>query len=538
MHRQWPPIVMAVFLFGVSGCAHTSRRPESIWVDDHIRTAAYDPQSMTLPAQPTAGTVDPVPITQELTGSQPVDVFIRRALAENRTVQAAYHNVQSLRHRVPQVTTLDDPFVSNTIFPIPSVAPQYSLMGYNPYSMTLAQQFPWFGTLRLRGEVAERDVQVALAELAAAQLDTVAAVKRAYYSLYASQRTEEIVNENRKILEDFRTIALERLKGGGTEQDVLRSGVLISELDLELANNQQAAATARAGLARQLHIRPEADFRTIPELSPVAVPAEIERLYQLAIAARPELQGRLAAIARDEKAVELARKRYYPNVTLGLTYMDMEKTNATTPLTASGSPNVGLFVGFNLPVHQKKYAAGVCEAQERAFADAKLYEAQRDETYSEIQDLMTQAKVQQNVLTLLRDGILPRTKQALDSARSDYAKGIVDYATGQSALREVLQVQLRIAQIEAELAKALAALERAVGSQINENPPASTTESDATSMPSPPPPPPATSTPFRPTAARPDPDATGEPRRDAVPQGAAHMDIPVPALAGVRRLGG
>src|SRR5258708_22514315 len=124
--------------------------------------------------------------------------------------------------------------------------------------------------------------------------------------------------------------------------------------------------------------------------------------------------------------------------------MDMEKTNATTPMTASGFPNVGLFVGFNLPVYRAKYQAGVCEAQERAIADAKLYEAQRDETYSEIQDLMTQAKVQQNVLTLLRDSILPRTKKSFDLARSDFAQSNVDYPTMLSALREVLQVQLQI----------------------------------------------------------------------------------------------
>ncbi len=150
----------------------------------------------------------------------------------------------------------------------------------------------------------------------------------------------------------------------------------------------------------------------------------------------------------------------------------LDKTDAESPKTASGSPNVGLFVGFNLPVYRNKYRAGVCEALERAMADAKLYEAQRDETASEIQDLMVQARAQQNVLALLRDSILPRTKDSLDLARSDYAKSNVDYATVLSTLREVLQVQLQIAQVEAELAKALAALERAVGCQLNEHPPA------------------------------------------------------------------
>ena len=453
------------------GCAQLPRISESPSVDKlGVPTGDHPPGATDAPG-PMAVLLDPIPLPPDISDAQPVDVFIRRALAENRTVQAAYHNVQSLKERIPQVTALDDPVASNAVFPIPSVAPQYFLMGYNPYNLTLAQQFPWFGTLRLRGEAAERDVQVALAELAAAQLDTVAAVKRAYYNLYASLKTEEILTENRKILEDFRAIARERLKTGGTQQDVIKAEVLISELDRELANNQQGIAMARSALGRQLHIRPDAELKTLPTLSLASVPAEIERLNQLAVAARPELQGRLAAIARDEKAIELARKRFYPNVTLGLTYMDMDKTNAVAPKTASGSPNVGLFVGFNLPVYRNKYRAGVCEAQERALADAKLYEAQRDETYSEIQDLMVQARVQQNVLALLRDSILPRTKESLELARSDYAKSNVDYATVLSTLREVLQVQLQIAQVEAELAKALAALERAVGCQINEHPP-------------------------------------------------------------------
>jgi len=379
--------------------------------------------------------------------------------------------------------------------------------------MTLAQQFPWFGTLQLRGETAARDVQVALAELAAAQLDTVAAVKRAYCNLYASLRTEEILTENRKILEDFRGIARERLKTGGTQQDVIRAEVLMSELDREFANNKQGVTAARSSLARQLHVSPETEFRTLPELSLAGVPTQFERLYQLAIAARPELQGRLAAIARDEKAVELARKRFYPNITLGLSYMDMEKTNATTPKTASGFPNVGLFVAFNLPVYRDKYRAGVCEALERTRADAKLYEAQRDETSSEIQELMLQARTQQNVLSLLHDSILPRTKASFDLAKSDYAKSNVDYATVQSALREVLQVHLQIIQVEAELGKAIASLERAVGSEINEHPPAPASTSNPVPSFTPPPSPAAGPFQAAPDAVGPPPVAPGSPVR-------------------------
>jgi cobalt-zinc-cadmium efflux system outer membrane protein len=212
-------------------------------------------------------------------------------------------------------------------------------------------------------------------------------------------------------------------------------------------------------------------LQTLPEIPIEGVPDELDRLSRLAATSRPELRGRLAAIARDEKAVELARKRYYPNVTTGLVYQDMQKTNAVTPKTASGVPNVGLFVGFNLPIYRKRLDAAVCEAQARVSADAQLYEAERDQTSRDVKNLLTQAKVQQNVLGLLRRTNLPNSKQVLKSTASDYRAGNLDYLSLITAWREVLQVELQIAQVETELGKALASLERAVGVDLNQNPP-------------------------------------------------------------------
>ncbi|MDE2505789.1 MAG: TolC family protein [Planctomycetota bacterium] len=498
-HRKLRGLV-AVRILGVcvaTGCVHAEKRtspPDASQKDLALAPTSYEvPAATKLAARP-APTSEKTPYDDEFAQPLPVEAFVERALRENRTVQAAWHNVESLRYRIPQATTLDDPVASNSVFPIPSVAPQYSLMGYNPYNLTLAQQFPWFGTLKLRGEVAERDVQVALAELAAAQLDAVAAVKNAYYTVYAGLKTEELLLENRKVVEYFRTLALKRVESGGSRQDVLRAEVQLSELDRELATTRANLASARAALARQIHARPDAGFRTLAALPKADAPHAIERLFEVAGAARPELRGRLAAVARDEKAIELARKRFYPNITMGLTYMDMEKTNAQTPRTAGGMPNVGLFVAFNLPVHKRKYEAGVLEARSRAAADAKLLEAQADAIWSDIQDLHAQANAQHNVLALLRDDILPRSRKSLELARSDYALGNVDYATAQSALREVLQVELNVAQVEAELGKALAALERAVGCELESNPagpsmpaPLSTPSSRDSTPPIPPP---------------------------------------------------
>ena len=470
----------------------------------NLRYAAHRPPESIHPDEPDATALDPAPTPPELTGPQPVDAYIRRALAENRTVQAARFNVLALKARIPQVTALDDPVVSNTIYPIPSVAPQYSLMGYNPYNLMLAQQFPWFGTLRLRGEAAAEDVKVALAELAppswtpsptsSVPITTSSSTSgpRRSCSTTASWRPTSS-RSLRRVMRPA-TPASRTCSGPRWSSPTWTASWSASVKDWPQPaptwpSNSTSTPSPNCGPCRRSRSRPS-PTRSIGSTAWPSPPAPSSR------AAWPPSPATSAPSSWPASA-------YYPNITLGLSYMDMEKTNAVTPRTASGSPNVGLFVGFNLPVYRQKLEAGVCEAEARAVADAKLYDAERDATYREVKDLLTQARTQRDILELFRASILPKSTQALEAATSDYQAGNVDYVTLITAWREVLQIQLQIAQVEAELGKALASLERTVGVQLNahppipSSPPAMNPAAVPMAAPSTPPPTPATPGPFR-----------------------------------------
>ena len=380
-----------MILLLTAGCAQPAPRPDYVEVARNLHAATHRPPESIGPDDPMAVALDPAPIPPGLEGPLPVDAYIHRALVENRTVQAAQANVMALRYRIPQVTALDDPVVSNTIYPSPSNGLQ-TASGYVPWNLLIAQQFPWFGTLRLRGEAAEKDAQVALAELATAQLDVVERVKRSYFDLAYNERAGLILRDNRTLVEDFIEIARTRYETGQTsQQDVLSAEVVLADLDRELVAIRQGLDSAKADLADLMHISPEAELRTTPGLLIGDVPTQIDRLYRLAVASRPELKGRLAAVARDAAAVELARQRYKPNVTLGVNYGLLSADNAVSAI-ATGNDNIGMFVGFNLPIYRTKLAAGVLEAQARTVADAKLYDAERDGTYREIKDLLARRK--------------------------------------------------------------------------------------------------------------------------------------------------
>jgi outer membrane protein TolC len=472
---------------GVPGASHGAHRIATNPLDAQVtRTGLETPPALTQAEEATRelpGTALPV-LPAASAGNAgggpvvPLGACIQRALAANPTVRAARWNVEALKQRIPQVTALDDPVVSNTIYPVTSVAPQYSLMGYMPYSALLAQQFPWFGTLRLRGEAASHDVRVALLELGDAQLEVVEGVKRAYADLQFAARSEALLRENRRLTEDFLEVARERYRtGGATQADVVRAEVAVSDIDRELEATGQAVVEARAELARLMHAGPESPLQAEAPGGISPLPAELGRLYQLAVVSRPDLQGRLAVIARDQAAIELAELRKKPNVTLGLAYSAMSERGAVVGQAADGMPNVGLFVGFNLPVYRGKLNAAVCEARARKAADAALYEAERDDAQRDIQGLFAQARTLRNVGELLRRTNRPAASQVLELAAGAYRAGAEggDFLSVLAASRDVLQVELQIAQVEAELAKALASLERAVGGQLNQSPVAAST---------------------------------------------------------------
>lgn len=442
-----------------SGCRLLDERPESSPASDPaIRRTSED----IVGSLPEALAIAPAGGDTVLAG------LIGQALACNRRVQAARWEVMAMRARVPQVTALEDPMMQNGVWPFPMNGPQYALMGYMPYELMISQQLPWLGTLSLRGRVATEEARVALLALAEAQLDVAAEVKRAYADLRAVERTIALLGENHELASQIVELAMARLEAGGNQQDVLRAEVAVAGLERDAVGLRREMAEARAALAELLHQPPGAELAIgTGAIAPPEVPAQVDHLHALAIAARPELKARLAEVSRDRASVALARKKFYPDVTVGLAYSTMTRQNNPSP-DADGRDNVGFVVGFNLPVHRQKYRAAVYEAQARERADAMRYEAERDRAVREVTTAWAEVRAARETLELLRDRIAPKSRLALEGSVAGYRAGSLDYVTLNTAREDLLDVEIQVVATEAALARAAADLERAVGAEVGE----------------------------------------------------------------------
>jgi outer membrane protein TolC len=228
--------------------------------------------------------------------------------------------------------------------------------------------------------------------------------------------------------------------------------------------NQRLKQT-QADLAKILSTSPESVLLATDAPDLPAVPQQLDRLYQAALISRPELQGKLQTVARDERLVELARLNYFPDVTVGFTWYNVLADHALSK-SANGEQALGIAFGITLPIWQRKNRASVLEAQNRTAKDARLYQSARDEVLRLIRRLTVQAYAQEQQLQLFRKELVPQAEQTLSIAHEGHNTGAVNPVRVVDNWLQLMTLRLQLARLETALGQTLASLERVVGEQL------------------------------------------------------------------------
>lgn len=442
-------LLVGALLCGCRTTAHQVRDPEYADVVEAVHQAldAQDPISQAVS-----------PIHPELEGPHTVEQYIQVALDQNPDIQAARKQMEALAHLVPVAASLQDPTLGMTAFP----EQVQTAAGAQEFLLSAGQKVPWFGKLRTRAEVAEAQTNVARAQFAAVELETVEKVKRAYYELYFIQQATTVTEAEQRLLVEIRKVAETRYKAGmASQQDVLRADLEVSNVENELIRLRQRIDSGQARLARVLHIAPQTKLRAMDRLQQEQLPDDLERLQRLAVDARPELHAQLAALESDRQRLELARLDYRPDVTFGATWIDVSSAGISG--VSNGRDSFLIGANFNVPIYRKRLDSSVRSAEAKAVSSARQYDSLRDATLEEVMDLFVQIQSQRDLLTLFREDILPKARQTLEVSSRAYNVGEVDFLQLIDNWRELLRFEISYYRLEASLRQTLATLERTVG---------------------------------------------------------------------------
>lgn len=387
-----------------------------------------------------------------------LDELIREALEKNPGIQSAERRVNAFRARIPQAKTLPDPKLS--VGWMGNIAP-FDVQEGDPSSyrsISAMQEIPYPGKLKLRGQIADREAEAAWWNYERIRRRVAAEVKVAYYDYFYSSQAIEITLKNKDLLEKLNRIAEVRYQvGKGLQQDVLRAHVELSRLLQRLTVLEQQKKTAQVRLNTLLYRDPESPLPAPSAFQKAELTQTLDSLYQLARQNDTELQREQRMIERNEVAINLAKKEYYPDFSVGYMYQNRPRIPEMHGFTFS----------LNIPIFYKtKQREGVNEATEELLSAQKSKDSRETSLYFEVKEQYLSAKASDELLRLFSDAVVPQSSLALESSMAAYEVGTVDFLTMISNFMTVLDYEIGYYRELSNYQMALARLEPLVGVEL------------------------------------------------------------------------
>jgi len=258
--------------------------------------------------------------------SPDLNALVREGIERSPRVVAARNHWEALK-RVPiQMRTLPDPQVQLQEFTVgsPKPAAGYETSDFYYTGFGVSQDIPGPGRLRLQGEIAEQDAEVARHQYEATQRETAEKIRESYFQLFYLMRTIGLLENERNDLSRIEQIAEARYRvGEGQAQDVLKAQLqatqMLNEIEHHHREMQQRQADLRAALGRDL----DSPNIVIGNVEPTHIELTQSQVEEKVKDHSTDVRMDRAAEQRSEKALSLARKGYLPDFTLGYSY---EKT--------------------------------------------------------------------------------------------------------------------------------------------------------------------------------------------------------------------
>ncbi len=487
---------VGLLVWTIGGCA-SSERPQS--VSDAMRWNAV---RMPLPTaqEYRQANDDRLPTLDD---SASLDDYLVYAALNNPGLEAAFNLWKAALERVPQERTLPDPRFTyrNYIREVETrVGPQKQGFG-------LSQMFPWFGKLELRGSVAAEAAEAARQRYENERLTLFFEVKDTWYEYYYLGRAIDVVQKNLELVRYLESVARARYKTASAgHPDVIRAQIEMGRLENQRHSLRDLLVPVVARLNAVLN-RPSVARLPLPQSIPnERVNITDEDVLEHLVRNSPVLKALDHEIKQARHRVSLAKKNYYPDMTLGVDYTDVGSSvrsrpqGLAKPAALRGASRIGggmgdlidayaigrsfnsgsrpgdsgqdvwmVSVSMNLPIWGDKYAAGEREARARYLAAMGVRTQRENSLKASAQRTLFEYRDAGRKIALYRDVLIPKARESIGSTETAFRAGSANFLDLVDAERSLLEFELSFERALANRAQRLAELEMLVGRAMPRN---------------------------------------------------------------------
>jgi outer membrane protein TolC len=400
----------------------------------------------------------------------PLDLVwaLERAATANPLIARDEAIRDASRERVVPAGALDDPRFGYEASNLPVGDFDFRSTPLSGHQLALRQKIPFPGVLGGREDAARAGHEASRFDLDDRRLFVASAVENAWSELGFAQRARTITRRNIGLLRQLAAIAETQYRvGRGLQQDVLRAQVELTSLLEEELSRTAAIVSAEARLAELLDLPSDRALPVTDSLDDASEVPEVASLLEGLEEQSPQLRAMGARVAEADERMQVAKLEGYPDFDLGLGYR-VRRNVVGDPVDGDDFLSAG--VTIRLPIHRAKWSARVAEAhaqKRRAEAEAEAeYRGALASLRARVRSVHAELVRADAEQRLVRTGLLPQTEQSLESSRSGYRVGRIDFLSLLDSQVSLLRAELREVRALADRRTAFAALEAAAGEKL------------------------------------------------------------------------
>jgi outer membrane protein TolC len=378
--------------------------------------------------------------------------YLTYAACNNAELKAAFQAFIASSQQIPQASSLPDPILNYEID---------TKMGPKMQSVSVMQVFPWFGTLKTRSNEASASANAAYKNYESVRLKLFYDVKQAFYEYVYLSASVDIAKENLALAQHFREVASARYQvSAASNPDVIRAQIEAARLEYALESLQQYRSPITARLNSVLN-RPGSAALAWPKKPGFhLVNLDKDRLLQLLKINNPQLASLDFQIQSAQSAVELAGKKFYPDIGVGV-------KNQRGLVSREGKDNfLMMMFSINLPIWRDNYNAAKLQAK----AQTEQVKQEKINTENNIASEVSQAlydfEDSTRRIRLYGDNLIPQAVELISSSEAAYKAGSVDFLYLLDTQMMLLEYRLTYERALADNAQRLAQLEMLTGSVL------------------------------------------------------------------------
>jgi len=385
-----------------------------------------------------------------------LDDLIQQALKNSPDLLVSESKVQVSRYRIPQAKALPDPMFmfgyQNEGFDRITLGEEQGAQGM----FTLSQMFPFPGKRRLKAEMATKDTESLEAMHRATLLKIVSSVKQLYYDLFLAYKSIDILKERTELFSRIEDAATARYSSGlGSQQEVIMAQMekymLLEKLEMQQQKIEVVQGMLNIAIGRDVN----APLGRPADLAFTPYDFDMDELLGMVKKNSPEIQSREKMVQAAESKVNMANKEYYPDFTLGASYY---------PRTKGFMDMWNLTVSVNIPIFYKsKQGPAVLESNANLLGAKRELAATEYMLASGVRENYSMARAAEKLMTIYKEGLIPKTYQDFQLALSGYATGKIEAMTAISRLKVLLDTEILYWGQYVEREKAIARLDAITG---------------------------------------------------------------------------